>query len=566
MGFIIKIKQDTDLPSMKVIPDFTWSDEESFFYFVEDRKAEDLKVFPFKNGGTLYVFGDFINSDEVIELDRPFQHADVLQWKGNFNFIYCYQGEVYTGCSNFSLLPLYYRLESNEIIISNRLVYFKSLKLKPSKSYLLERLIFNYSITNQTLFSGVHSLPSFHLLTFESGFPKLRSYLDWEALITEKPMSIEEAKTDVVDQFISTAKAYFPEEDFHCAFTSGFDSRTIFALAQKFAVGKTTGFSFGSANSDDVVFPRELCKKYKWKFDSIVLDQDYLRSEYSKCADKMVVQSEGLSSLSRAHYAFAANYIASKSAYFISGNFGSELFRAVHSDGAITSSLLFDWIEGKFPDTLEALLAQYPKFQFLTDPDWQLAFEDLKYRLEHQSLKIKGDHDLGIKMYYWVWLVAIPNYFGGEMLMQQHYVRHRTPFADFEFFKFIQATDFSGAYEDFKQQNLLKRMRGQKFYPYLLESLRSPLLLETTGKGYKPIDIIDFKRYANLALGKFFRSSHIENQDPFLSKAALDQHKFNWETQLGHAIFSDVHEWENCTEEYKRVLISVYLFFAKLRD
>ncbi len=566
MGFLLKFEIQEKVPQFEVKKgEFTALDGSAFIFF-EDRRAETHYHFQFSDGGVLHVFGDLITKEAEVTKHAAFSPEQVLDWKGNFNFVHIKDGEVKAGNSNFSLLPLYYHLDQNQLTITNRLVYMTAKRDQHCKVYLLERLLFNYSLTHHTHFKGVRSVPSFHCITQHDQSISIKEYFDWRRLVTESPKEIDRSKDDVIDLFSSIIHDYFPDEKFHCAFTSGFDSRSIFALASSRSKNEVTGFSFGTQLSDDVVLPSQLCKKYNLKFDSIILGNDYIYHEYWNSVSDIIVKSDGLSTLSRAHYSYASQYLSTQSNYFLSGNYGSELFRAVHSDGAITASLLFDLVEGIFPETLASLIMKYPKYAFLTDSDWELAFQQLHEELKEKVKYFNGDFSTGLRMYYWVWLVSIPNYFGGELLMQQHHIKHRTPFADFDFFRFIQGTEFSGAYEDFKQKNLMKRMRGQKFYPFLLEAIESPLLYETTGKGYKPIDIIDIKRFPNLALGKFFRQSNAQNADPFLAKKAFEMNKINWETQLGDAIFSDVSEWDSCSDEIKKNLISIYLFFTKLQN
>ena len=63
-----------------------------------------------------------------------------------------------------------------------------------------------------------------------------------------------------------------------------------------------------------------------------------------------IIRSSGTGTFTRAHYLFAARQLARKTKYLLTGNFGSEIFRAAHVPGVIISPNLYTVFSSGNPD------------------------------------------------------------------------------------------------------------------------------------------------------------------------------------------------------------------------
>lgn len=132
---------------------------------------------------------------------------------------------------------------------------------------------------------------------------------------------------------------------------------------------------------------------------------------------------------------------------------------------------------------------------------------------------------------------TLRNYFGPELSMQQKYLVHRSPFLDFEFFKALQGTEYSGAFGNFRERNLAKRIKGQLFYAHFLKKNSKGLFKTITGKGYKPSDIVNPIGLVRVSFAKLLKAKNPADKDPLLANQGFKENRSVWSDSLS--------DWEN---------------------
>ncbi|PHR45579.1 MAG: hypothetical protein COA32_13055 [Fluviicola sp.] len=511
MGFLIKynLKQNFQSLTLKSYQEIIKSKDNSIWY---DEDLKGQKVYRRNIDNTnLLVFGDLVNESKATELSTWIKES-----KGNYIVIKEESTKIEIVSSMFSILPIFYEIEDDVLWVSDRLEYIINANVKQrdwSNIHLLERLLFNYTLTNRTYYDSISQLDVHTILTLSAKGMDFTKHTDIFKLYKQNPNSIIKSKKKIVASFEDTVKSYLVSEPYAVAFTGGFDGRCIVAASLKYNKNFLS-YSFGSSKSMDVYIPKSIATRLKINYRFINLDDDYVNNTFEGHAREIVSASGGMATFSRAHYHFGAEKLGEEFNYLLSGNFGSELFRSAHLDGVMTTDLLYVWIKDGLPKNWTKFIKEYPRFKFLKANEFETPYNELAIELNNLR-KDLPDIPLNAKLYYFLWSQTLRNYFGAELVMQQKQIIHRSPFLDFDFFVLLQNTQFSGAYGNFREKNLIKRLKGQLFYAYYLKRTNKSLFREITGKGYKPSDILSPVGLLRMVIAKGLKKKIVvDDSDP----------------------------------------------------
>lgn len=492
-----------------------------------------------KHGDIILWLGDivlpkgYINKNEYIQkINNDFTYKKILETKGIFYAIRFRRDtkSIEIMSSFCGILPIYYIEKNDFLLISSNLKYlFENInnKLEISQRYLVEKLLFNYPLTHKTIFKNIKRLPANSSLLVNKT-AHVNKYYNSSSLIGTEALKYKNVINKLTDCFIDHARQYYPSNElFYLSFTSGFDGRTLLAIAinEKF---KPITFSFGTKNYNDLYLPMAQVQKLNITHKPFYLDStNYLKSslEFGK---KLIEFSSGEANFARAHYCFAANELSKKSKYMITGNFGSELFRAFHNTGVVCSKWLYRLFLDGLSKKLFNELKTAPELKLIQDSIPNAIFEEIFDDLKEQEWMQKSkDLTLNQKFYIFVFDEMFRKYFGPEVTMQNNYLYNRTPFLDFSFIKELYKTDLGGAYNNFFENNLVKRFKGQVFYAYLIQKTSDLLYKMPTGKGYRPKDILTLSGKMNLLLGVIKKKMLKADQllDPFAVNQAYLRNK-----------------------------------------
>jgi len=446
---------------------------------------------------TLILWGDPILSKDIES--ALYENTSVSYLTRNVCGHYYYllhdrkKKEIILGNSLFGILPVYYRKDSSGIFVSN-----DPLKLIPGdknhqfdKRFMLESVLFNYSLFDRSCLDGIDLMPSNHYLELRGGTVTLRCHLSIEDCFVENPEPWQKSAENIADIFISASRKYFCNEPHYAALTAGLDSRTLLCCGL-YHKKKITAYNFGSIDSEDIRIASIISKKIGLEFNPFYLDEDYIKNQSLDCGLDFIRLAHGEASFSRAHYLYSARKLAEKTGCIVTGNFGSEILRAAHLPGVMVSPNLVKYFFSKNHESgLESIERSY-EFCWLNKEnfkkEWESLAEDLK-ELPRFNPKYKN-LTLNQKFYVLVFNTIFRKYFGPEMSNQYQYLINRTPFLDFEFLNAILQTEMAAVYSDFFTSNPLKRYKGQILYSFIMQKTCPQLAREKTDKGYCPMDLL----------------------------------------------------------------------------
>ncbi len=412
--------------------------------------------------------------------------------------------EIIIGNSLFSILPLYYFIDQNRVIFSDNAIKLgQHLGIKKiSSRFIIETVLFNYALFNNSIFEDIHLLPANFYVRISKKDIEFLKHTQIQDYFSTTPVSWRKSVNKIRDIFISNTKKYLPDEPYIHALTGGFDGRTLISAA-KYYNKAFSCYCFGSNDSKDTQIAMQLASKANLPFINFELNNEYIKKSSLNCGKEFILNSSGNATFARAHYLYSAKSLAKEYQYIITGNFGSEIFRAAHIAGVVISSnlrVLFDSVD--YEEGIKKV-ENSQEFKFLNG-------EYLKYdliSLNEDILKLPcydnslTDLTKNQKFYVFVFEEIFRKYFGAEMINQFKYIKNRTPFLDIEFLKAIFETKLAGIHSEFFEHNPFKRYKGQILYAHIIKKTYPLFGKFMTDKGYRPNDLLSPFGKLNIAKG-----------------------------------------------------------------
>ncbi len=433
---------------------------------------------------SILVFGDFIGTAELLLATKE---DDIPKLKGNFYALVLNQGTVKVYSSFFNILPLYSTQDKTMVASSLQLIEANyHAKLTVNKRIILENLLFNYSLFNDTKYNEVALVPCHHHVLLAGQELSLRKHFETTSLFTQIPSSGKKVVNDLSDLFIDTVKDYFPATNFAIAFTGGFDGRTLVSCALNHQKRFDT-FSFGRPENSDVSIPSKNADELgiPYRFDDLGA-QEYIEEQYYEHATKFSKAGNIGNGLLYAHFSYNAQKVSEHSDYLLSGACGSELFRALHIRGAVTSTALVDIFSTEDEQMIREKLTSSQVLKVVCLEDFKEELDSLVFDVIRYKRKIPQNCSLNQQFYLFVFEEIFRKFFGQWIVAQQRYLKVRTPFLDFNFVKALLQTEYAGANNDFFTSHPLKRRKGQMVYADIIKKTNHAIYRQQTGKGYSP--------------------------------------------------------------------------------
>jgi hypothetical protein len=478
------------------------------------------------NKAQYIVIGDFI-VPEGEKLSRFFESNPITEsiknFRGFFYIIEITRDSIRIFSSLFNVLPVFYFQNNNSIMISSKAHIISdhlNESLTLNRRFILEQKLFNYAFLNETIYKEIKTLPCNSHIELNNFKLIVHRHLDLGDYFVSQPVSWRKSISGMVDLFLDRVAYYFPDHPFYISMTGGFDGRTLVACARKY--GKTfKTYSFGSDDNWDLTIPLEQSPALGLDFTPIYLDEEYVREGFLEGGKELMKLTDGNSNFLQVHFLYAAKLLSGKSPYVINGMFGSEVFRAMHASGQVTSRAMVDVF--KYDDEKEWIekIKTSATLKYLNIDKFSREMESLIEDLILYKRNLEKGITRNQIFYKYVFEEAARKFFGNQILSQFPYIKVRSPYLDLKFMKEIFQTELSGANNTFFTNNPLKRYKGQLFYASVIEKCDKPLLYQKTDKHYRPIDLISPMGKMKVMCGYLKKKSKMKFSPPILDNLKI---------------------------------------------
>ncbi len=533
----------------------SFNEKNSEFKFI----SEPIFIVEINNGSViLKLWGDPIGVNDLKLSDSTTAKEIIEKVKGHFYYVLWNKDkkEFSIGNSVFSILPLYYSYSPEHIYFSNSPVALaKKVSAKEiSKRFILENVLFNYQLFDHSCISGIKLLPTNHCFHIRDGKTEKQELFRIEDHFVSDPKPWKENINELTDQFLTHVQRYFPNESYLVSLTGGFDGRTL-AACSHYHKKKFKTFSFGTAHSSDIKIPTEIAKKAGIEYSSLILDKNYISKESFNKGKEFIINSNGCAGFSRAHYAYAVNELKDRSRYWITGNFGSELFRAAHVTGVMISQNLYELFNTQQYNEAITKIENSKEWEALNRNEFEKEWEELKEDIKRLPCFDPefSRYSKNQRFYIFVFNEVFRKYFGTEMVNQYRSVINRTPFLDLTFIKSLLKTDAAAVYSDFFEHKPIKRFKGQVMYAHIIKKTFPQLGRFATDKGYKPDDLLSTPGKLSI-LTQFIKKKVKSNPetDNYAVRAAFENNRTLFEEEVSdHPYFNSSFIIEGLKNNYR---------------
>lgn len=467
---------------------------------------------------------------------------------GHYYYIFLNKesGNLIIGNSLFSILPIYYHFASEKITVSeNALVLGSSIDSKKiSKRFILEMMLFNYPLFNNSVYHNITLLPANSCITTSGGKCSIQKHTELADLFEQEPVPWRQAIEPVSDRFLETVEKYLSPESYTSSLTGGFDGRTLVAAGLLYGRNFST-YSFGTETSKDITVAETLSASAGLRFNKIVLGEEYVKQESLECGKEFIMNASGAATFERAHYLHATKRLSADNEYIVTGNFGSEIFRAAHITGHVISKNLFNIFNSDSSEAAIMSIETSDEFQCLDRESFKEAWRSLKEEI--QGLPNFSHNYSGLtrnqRFYVFVFEELFRKYFGAEMLNQFIYLKNRTPYLDIDFLETVLGTELAGIHSGFFEYNPLKRYRGQVFYAHVIKKAYLDFGRAMTDKGYRPDDLINL--FGKVRIAKGFLKKRVgkvlSDEDPNSVSRAWEVNREYWMRIPVYEDYFDTH-------------------------
>jgi len=434
------------------------------------------------------ISSEITEPDEILRLLYEKKGIEVFtELNGWFNIISFSEvnAEIEIINSHLGMLPLYFYIDNNKIIISSRLsLFYKYLEnVEIDKGTAAQQCLYNYPFSDRTHIKNVFRIPSATILKIQNKIASRKKYWNAKDEFTESPLNVRKS-TELLNETLDSVIRRISNVDGKLALslTGGWDGRLILAYILKFIPPENIIlYSFGSNYSPDVSIPLNISEKYGFNYIPIYLDEKYLQENFLEFAKKTILFSDSIRSLRRAHYLYAMNLLKDKSTNIITGIGGSNLLKST----AVAPSNVFN------KNVLNLLFSDNPENEIKSQYDFVKTINNYFSGLEYSEFRNSYDNkDLDF-------LFNIKNknerfcnyllsdierkYFGYEVSSYGHLVQSYSPFLDYEFLKNLLKTSFFGGYNKIK---FLPSFQNSMLYARLIGRNNKFLIKENTDRNF----------------------------------------------------------------------------------
>ena len=452
--------------------------------------------------------------------------------------------ELVAGSSLFSILPVYYCIREGQATLSgNVFTLGKKMGLNTIRErFVLESLLFNYPLFNSSLIDGTKLLPSNSALALGNNGYHVRKHTAIQQWFSDDPEPWRKSTDRMAHHLLEAVEKYLPQEQYMTALTGGFDGRTLTA-AGLYHDRKFSCYCFGTDSSTDLKVAANIAGQTGIDFVPVITDKEYVSGYSLDAGRRFILGSSGIGTFSRAHYIYGASLLAGKTRYIVTGNFGSEVFRAVHNAGVMISPALYDVFTSRNPEEAIERVRRSPVARFIDSGMLQSVLPGLLEDIEALPCFDSRYKNLtrNQQFYVYVFEEIFRKYFGSEIVNQSEFVVNRTPFLDPFFLRALFGTGLAGIHSGFFENNPLRRFKGQVLYATVIRKAAPQLGRFDTDRGYCPDDLLSYKGRLKIMAVRYKKKRQKTGSpyDPLGVKAAWRfNHRFYEELDVDGDIFN----------------------------
>ena len=412
-------------------------------------------------------------------------------------------------------LPIYYFENDEVFVFSSKIKTIIESGLVDIIEFdevsFLEHLFFNYIVSEHTYVKGIFTLEDACLVQVGQAGYKKTKYWDMKSLFN-KPKLNKTQSIEAIDNGLNEAIKKLLKNHtngFNFSLTGGWDSRVVFSYLLNEKIEQMQAYSFGAAKAPDIIVPAEMARCFDVKYQSFILDNEYLEKHFLSSAIDTIILSNGTRSYKRAHYLYAMKALANYSDMALTGIFGDQIFKSGKpSAGAVISKHGIDLIDSKksTDDIMSNILKETTVFENYSES----LKEELRSRIELVKKRLADYNSDGERHFVFRFGINLRKYFGNEVNSYNDFTNHFSPFTDIDFLETFANTKYMISRYEYRNSSLLDKAESSNLYYQIIKRNSPQLLKFDSSRGFSMSDMKTISGMLKVFQSKFIGKKSID--------------------------------------------------------
>jgi hypothetical protein len=393
----------------------------------------------------------------------------------------------------FGLKPVYYGMVDDNIIISSSLTLMHRFNPSISKPGLVEKLIFQHNLLNNTVFENIFSLDGASVLSQDGNDFSVTKYHDWYSFI---------AHADSVQKFV-----FSKYNDIFCnkieklaqmgksnlvTLTGGHDGRAVLSAFLKKQYPVLT-FSFGRPGSENTAIPEFAAARIGFTHKSVYLEDDF-ENNYLDNALLTSRLSDGELLFTQQSTLYSLGKIDKTSELVFTGLLAGEVAGPVHLKTDYINDNYFSYILTDKHLTIDFIKEKVSGLLTLTAEEYRVIYnsilKNIDKRRNNLSL-VKGSSNSHL-----IYMADMITWgFRKFYAYQMHLIRYKFDniplFYDFDLINLLINSNYNTTYKN-SYKSLFRRRNSRRLQLRIICANSRQLSSIKLDRGYSPKEAICF--------------------------------------------------------------------------
>lgn len=414
-------------------------------------------------------------------------------------------------------LPIYYYENESVFVFSSKIESiiesgFVS-KIEFDEVSFLEFVFFNYTISEHTFIKEISTISDALIIEIENGKSNIKQYWDINFFFN-KPKLNKKQSVDAFDEGLKKAIEKFIQNHngiFNFSLTGGWDSRVVLSYLLNHEKNNIFSYSFGASYADDILIPTKIADFFKIKYQSFVLDENYLNHHFLPNALDTIMLSGGTRSYKRTHYLYAIKNVAKHSDIVLTGIFGDEVFKSGKpTAGAVISQHGIDLIDSKV--SVDSIMSNIFKESFAIDfdTDKKAIMDELRLRIAKVKSTLADYDSDGERHFAFRFKINLRKYFGNEVNSYNDFTNHFSPYTDIDFLETFATTKYMISRYEYRDSTLFEKAESSDLYYQIVKRNCPELLQFNSSRGFSMKDIKTITGLVRVFQSKFLQKPRVD--------------------------------------------------------
>jgi hypothetical protein len=435
------------------------------------------------------VKGNLPNIQEVAFSLTNSNNRIVPELRGHFNIIKINKSYNDVGIINdyFGLKPVYYGRVKQEHIISSSLELVRHFEPDIDPAYLIEKLIFEHNLCENTIFKDFFTLQEASFLSLRNSQFTVQSYHNWYSFISSADSERKFSFSGYNQVFCEKINALANRESPNLiTLTGGHDGRAVLSGFRKLKFPVET-FSFGRPGSENTAIPEMIAKKLNFNHYSVYLRKEY-ELNYYKNALKTCKISDGELPFTQqtTFYSFGKVRLLSDSVF--TGLLAGEVAGPIHLKTDYINPIYFEHVIGNLPFTKERLHQLTNDWFNLSESDYMNTFDKILANIHKKKQQLKEvTNSRNLHLVYLADMITwgFRKFYGYQMHLIRQFTENIPLLYDFDLVDMLINSDYNNTYKN-SYKSLFARRNSRRLQIELINRNSDELAEIIIDRGYSP--------------------------------------------------------------------------------